>query len=142
MGGGTLPAIARIKSSEITPGPLGMEDTSPRASAPAATAIFASSTLLIQHTLTRGVRVDGMITPTLLSPAPLSRHRLVAQQDISIAEGRVFANTGQGVVEQYEAREERLGSGNTKDEEGARNRHGDYGKRQHCFTIGAGGFDR
>src|ERR1700674_3887228 len=53
MGGGTVRAIARIKSSEMTPGPLGIEDTSPMASAPASIAVRASSALLMQHTLTR-----------------------------------------------------------------------------------------
>ena len=60
----------------------------------------------------------------------------------SAAEGRVFENTGQYVVEQYEASERRHGSGNTKDEEGAWKRHGDFWKRQHCFAIGPGGPDR
>ena len=33
-------------------------------------------------------------------------------------------------------------AGNTKGEGGARRRHGDYGKRQHCFAIVAGAFDQ
>jgi hypothetical protein len=53
MGGGTVRAIAWIKSSGMTPGPLGIEDTSPIASAPASIAVRASSELLMQHTLTR-----------------------------------------------------------------------------------------
>src|ERR1700694_2299595 len=53
MGGGTVRAIARIKSSGMPPGRLGIEDTSPMASAPASIAVRASSALLMQHTLTR-----------------------------------------------------------------------------------------
>ena len=52
MGGGTVRAIARIKSSEMIPGPLGIEETSPTASAPASIAVRASSMLPMQHTLT------------------------------------------------------------------------------------------
>ncbi len=49
---------------------------------------------------------------------------------------------GQGVVEQYEVGEGRHGGGNTKDQERAGRGHGDFGKRQHCFAVGAGRVDR
>jgi len=52
-GGGTINAICLIRSSAIGPGPLGILATSPIAEAPAAMAILASSTLLIQQILIR-----------------------------------------------------------------------------------------
>ena len=51
--GGAAAAIAAIRSSPITPGPLGIAETSPMASAPAATAACASATLEMQQILTR-----------------------------------------------------------------------------------------
>ena len=51
--GGAAAAISAIRSSPITPGPLGIADTSPTASAPAATAARASPTLEMQQILTR-----------------------------------------------------------------------------------------
>src|SRR5205085_3059589 len=59
-GGGTLTAISVINSSEMTPGPLGISDTSPTASAPHSTAARASSTLAMQQTLTRG-RIGSIV---------------------------------------------------------------------------------
>jgi hypothetical protein len=53
--GGIAHAISRIKSSLMTPGPLGMSETSPRAEAPKRTAIRASSMLLMQQILTLGL---------------------------------------------------------------------------------------
>jgi hypothetical protein len=52
--GGTDAAISAIASSEITPGPLGIADTSPTAEAPYRMAMAASATLLMQQILTRG----------------------------------------------------------------------------------------
>ncbi len=54
MGGGTVPAIRAIMDSGMTPGPLGMEETRPRADAPQTIAAAASSGVLIQQILTRG----------------------------------------------------------------------------------------
>jgi hypothetical protein len=51
--GGTVAAISAIESSLITPGPLGMLDTNPRAAAPSSTAMRASSIELMQQILTR-----------------------------------------------------------------------------------------
>ena len=56
--GGTVPAIAAMVSSGITPGPLGMANTSPIADAPESTAICASLMLPMQQILTRGM-ADG-----------------------------------------------------------------------------------
>ncbi len=53
--GETAATISRIMDSGMTPGPLGIADTSPSAEAPASTAILASSALAMQHTLTRGI---------------------------------------------------------------------------------------
>ena len=47
-------AIRAIASSEITPGPLGMAETSPKAEAPQAIACAASTGDLIQQIFTRG----------------------------------------------------------------------------------------
>jgi len=54
MGGGTLPAISAINPSEITPGPLGMFETKPRATAPQRIANSASARFDIQQILIRG----------------------------------------------------------------------------------------
>src|SRR5260221_11729284 len=54
MAGGTRAAMSAISASSITPGPLGMDDTSPSAEAPARTARAASSALLMQQILMRG----------------------------------------------------------------------------------------
>jgi hypothetical protein len=51
---GTVAAISVMVSSEITPGPLGMVETSPIADAPWRTAMAASVTLLMQQIFTRG----------------------------------------------------------------------------------------
>src|SRR5215831_12087095 len=56
-GGGTDAAIWAICSSLITPGPLGIAETSPRAEAPAAIARWASATEPMQQIFTRGARV-------------------------------------------------------------------------------------
>src|ERR1035441_551503 len=61
MEGGTVAAMLAISSSLITPGPLGICDTRPRADAPISTARAASSTLAMQQILTRGVRVASMV---------------------------------------------------------------------------------
>jgi hypothetical protein len=52
--GGTVAAISAIVSSAITPGPLGMAETSPSAAAPWRMAICASAMLAMQQILTRG----------------------------------------------------------------------------------------
>jgi len=54
MVGGIDAAILAMSSSEITPGPLGISETSPRAEAPAEMAMRASATLWMQQTLTGG----------------------------------------------------------------------------------------
>jgi hypothetical protein len=54
IGGGTVAAIRAIASSEITPGPLGMAETSPTAEAPQVIACAASAGDLIQQIFTRG----------------------------------------------------------------------------------------
>ena len=54
MGGGTVTAIEAMSSSEITPGPLGIEDTRPTAEAPQAIASCASSGDLMQQILILG----------------------------------------------------------------------------------------
>ena len=66
MAGGTVAAISAICSSLITPGPLGIRETRPKADAPASTAIAASSTLAMQQIFTRGVRVGFMFFPVFL----------------------------------------------------------------------------
>jgi hypothetical protein len=53
MGGGTLAAIRAIIDSEISPGPLGMEETNPLAEASQDTARAASLVDLIQQILIR-----------------------------------------------------------------------------------------
>jgi hypothetical protein len=52
--GGTRAAISAINSSAITPGPLGICDTSPTADAPHSTAMRASSRFAMQQIFTRG----------------------------------------------------------------------------------------
>jgi hypothetical protein len=54
MGGGICFDICEMSSSAITPGPLGILPTSPRASAPCFMARKASSKLLIQQILILG----------------------------------------------------------------------------------------
>src|SRR5687767_14007203 len=53
-GGGTRAAISAMSPSSITPGPLGISETSPTADAPHSTTRRISSTLAMQQTLTRG----------------------------------------------------------------------------------------
>src|SRR5713101_6396249 len=60
IAGGTVAAISAIRSSLMTPGPLGMCETRPSADAPHSMARAASSTLPMQQIFTRGVRVDRM----------------------------------------------------------------------------------
>src|SRR5690349_19580440 len=60
IGGGIVAAIAAIVSSPMTPGPLGIADTRPKAEAPQAIASAASSTELMQQILIRGERVGRM----------------------------------------------------------------------------------
>jgi hypothetical protein len=52
--GGTWRAMRRIASLPITPGPLGIDETSPSAEAPWRMAVHASSTDEMQQTLMRG----------------------------------------------------------------------------------------
>lgn len=47
--------IAAINSAAITPGPLGIPETSPSADAPQPIASLASSGLLMQQIFTRGL---------------------------------------------------------------------------------------
>jgi hypothetical protein len=56
-GGGTRAAIRGIRSSSITPGPLGMCDTKPSADAPHSIASSASSRVLMQQIFTLGLLV-------------------------------------------------------------------------------------
>jgi hypothetical protein len=58
--GGTRAAISAISLSPITPGPLGIAETSPSAEAPARTAVHASSTEEMQQTLMRGLEVGSI----------------------------------------------------------------------------------
>jgi hypothetical protein len=60
IGGGTVAAIFAMSSSLMTPGPLGMCETEPRADAPHLMAKAASSTLPMQHILTRGRAVETL----------------------------------------------------------------------------------
>jgi hypothetical protein len=53
--GGTMAAISDIRSSEMTPGPLGISETNPSADAPYRIASHASSTLDMQQILTLGL---------------------------------------------------------------------------------------
>lgn len=55
MGGGTLDTIWAIKDSDMTPGPLGILETKPKAEAPYFMAVDASSWELIQHIFTRSI---------------------------------------------------------------------------------------
>src|SRR6266487_3142037 len=66
MGGGTDAAISAMSSSEITPGPLGILETSPSAEAPAEMATCASAALWMQQTLTGGHFVNRAVK----GPAP------------------------------------------------------------------------
>ena len=61
--GGTVAAISKIASSDMTPGPLGIAETRPSALAPARTASRASATLATQQILTLGVVVASMRPP-------------------------------------------------------------------------------
>jgi hypothetical protein len=58
MGGGTTAVMRTMVASSITPGPLGMEETRPRADAPCAMASRASAGDLMQQIFTRG-RIGG-----------------------------------------------------------------------------------
>jgi hypothetical protein len=60
IAGGMLAAISAIRSSLMTPGPLGMCETNPSADAPHSMARAASLTLPMQQIFTRGVRVAFM----------------------------------------------------------------------------------
>jgi hypothetical protein len=62
--GGTTAAISAIVSSGITPGPLGIAETRPRAEAPWRTAVQASSRERMQQILTRG-RAVASTGPTI-----------------------------------------------------------------------------
>src|SRR5260370_20411575 len=73
IAGGTVAAISAIRSSLMTPGPLGMFETKPSADAPHAMARAASSTLPMQQIFTRGVLVARMRFP-LCSPVTSVLH--------------------------------------------------------------------
>src|ERR1700676_341240 len=62
IAGGTVAAISAIRSSLMTPGPLGMFETKPSADAPHAMARAASSTLPMQQ-IFRGALVARMRFP-------------------------------------------------------------------------------
>ena len=64
------------------------------------------------------------------------------RRDEQSSKGGVLENTGQGVVEEHQAGEGRLGGGSSEDEERIGAGYGDPGKREHCFAIGAGRIDR
>ncbi|MBL7776231.1 MAG: hypothetical protein JNK89_09525 [Saprospiraceae bacterium] len=57
--GGAVAAIRAILVSSITPGPLGIGPTKPKAAAPAETASRASSGLLMQQIFTLGFVTDS-----------------------------------------------------------------------------------
>ena len=59
MGGGMCRAISAIAPSGMTPGPLGIAETSPSADAPQAMAARASSREAMQQIFTRGVDLTG-----------------------------------------------------------------------------------
>jgi len=61
IGGGILHAISAICSSDITPGPLGILDTSPSAAAPYWIASCASGRLAMQQIFTLGLAVGCML---------------------------------------------------------------------------------
>jgi hypothetical protein len=63
IGGGTVAAIRAMASSEMTPGPLGMAETSPTAEAPQAIACAASTGDLIQQIFTRGRDFMSLVQP-------------------------------------------------------------------------------
>ena len=63
IGGGVRAAISAIVSSQITPGPLGIDDTSPKADAPAAIAVSASSSEAMQQILVFGVAIMEFLKP-------------------------------------------------------------------------------
>src|ERR1700682_2212384 len=84
MGGGTVRAMACIKSSGMTPGPLGIEDTRPMASAPASIAVRASSTLLMQQILTL-TRITEEATPGSLAFRRLVEERYARARPPALA---------------------------------------------------------
>ena len=77
IAGGRLSAIARIRSSSMMPGPLGIAETSPTALAPYAIARRASSTLLVQQTL---IRIPPHITAKCKCVAGVWCDRLIATE--------------------------------------------------------------
>ena len=54
-------AMSAINDSGIQPGPEGIEETNPTADAPYLIANCASSTVLIQQILTRGIFVGSIV---------------------------------------------------------------------------------
>src|SRR5687768_13244744 len=66
-GGGTRRTISAMRSSSMTPGPLGMAPTKPSASAPAATAARASSREEMQQIFTR-VRTEKESITGVIGP--------------------------------------------------------------------------
>src|SRR5581483_6498994 len=81
--GGTSAAISAIRSSLITPGPLGMCDTRPSADAPHSMAIAASSMLAMQQTFTRGLRAGFILHRIRETPGAF--HHLLARMTSSEA---------------------------------------------------------
>ena len=69
MGGGTCRAISAMVSSVMTPGPLGIAETSPKADAPLAIAARASSSEAMQQILTLGLVVTGDVRSRHNDPA-------------------------------------------------------------------------
>jgi len=55
IAGGIAAAMHAMRSSDMTPGPLGISETRPSADAPYWIAVLASSTLAIQQILTLGL---------------------------------------------------------------------------------------
>src|SRR2546425_6720974 len=83
-GGGTVAAMAAMRSSGMTPGPLGMSETRPRAAAPTATAARASATLWMQQTLTRGAAVGSKERASGRRPAALSLDELAQAVELLV----------------------------------------------------------
>ena len=92
------------------------------------------------------VLVFGRVTYGLMAsywPTPLAmKNSCGGRRDEQSSKGGVLENTGQGVVEEHQTGEGRLGGGSSEDEERIGAGYGDPGKREHCFAIGAGRIDR
>src|SRR6266436_3438957 len=70
IAGGMCRAMSAIASSEITPGPLGMAETSPTAEAPQEIAARASASEAMQQILIRGIVLTGDARNRLTTQRP------------------------------------------------------------------------